>query len=106
MYNVLTCTYLNKYMIMYVLLSVYFRILLKRGQTLSAKTQGGTNRNPRGQPHIKDRESQLPPCYSFCHWVGVTKPNIEHTFRCNWTYCKPAISQYVYTAIGMCASCC
>ena len=26
----------------------------------SAKIQGGANTNPRGQPHIKGRESQLP----------------------------------------------
>ena len=37
------------------ILSVYFRISLKRGQTSSARIQGGGG----GQPHIKYRESQL-----------------------------------------------
>jgi hypothetical protein len=41
---------------------VYFRILLKRGQTHSSKLQGGANANPGGggQSHIKYRERQFP----------------------------------------------
>ena len=39
--------------------SVHFRISLKRGQMPNAKIKGGEYKSKGGQPHIKDRESQL-----------------------------------------------
>lgn len=54
-------SFLVVFLVYLLVVSVYFRVSLKRGQTPSAKIQGGASTNPRGDNPIiiKDGESQL-----------------------------------------------